>query len=76
MPLATYIAYIQPRSTRFWRFFGGGRLPSIPWTRGETTTPFARKVKEHLESQGFAVWFDAEGIAGGVDFIADTPLTR
>ena len=39
IPLATYIAYIRPRSTRFWRFLGF--LPSVD--RGtETALSVAR----------------------------------
>ena len=33
MPLATYIAHIRPRSTRFWRFLRGGfGVFCPPWT--------------------------------------------
>ena len=41
----------------------------LSYPRGGETTPFARKVKDFLESKGFAVWLDEEGIAGGVDFM-------
>jgi hypothetical protein len=41
----------------------------LSYPRGEHTTPFARKVKKQLEAEGFAVWLDEEGIAGGVDFM-------
>ena len=36
----------------------------MSYARGPETTRFARKLKSYLESQGFIVWMDEEGIAG------------
>mgnify|MGYP001295747630 CR=1 FL=1 len=36
----------------------------MSYARGPETTRFARKLKSYLESKGFIVWMDEEGIAG------------
>ena len=41
----------------------------LSYPRGDETTPFARSLNDFLEAAGFEVWFDAECIAGGVDFM-------
>ena len=41
----------------------------MSYPRGELTTPFARWLKGKLESEGYSVWMDEEGIQGGVDFM-------
>ena len=41
----------------------------MSYPRGDETTPFARKLKAALEANGFVVWMDEEGIAGGADFM-------
>ena len=34
----------------------------MSYPRGEETTPFAKQLKAFLESRGFEVWMDEEGI--------------
>ena len=41
----------------------------LSYARGDESTPFARRLKAFLEGNGFKVWMDEEGIAGGVDFM-------
>ena len=53
--------YSQEKST-------GSKL-FMSYPRGEMTTPFARWLKVKLESEGYSVWMDEEGIQGGVDFM-------
>ena len=40
----------------------------MSYPRGELTTPFTRWLKGKLESEGYSVWMDEEGIQGGVDY--------
>ena len=42
----------------------------MSYPRGESTTPFARWLKQKLEADGYTVWMDEEGIAGAADFMS------